>query len=163
MNEVLREKSENMKMEKTVDTLNSLVQVNNDRIEGYETASENTSETDLKTLFINFAKTSRKCNQELTGEINALGGTPVEGTKSTGKFFRAWMDLKAALSGDERKAIFNSCVYGEEKAIETYKNVLENDVEHLNSEYQTIIGAQLASLRSDYTKIKSMRDALIEA
>lgn len=163
MDEVLREKKENMLKEKAIDTLNDLVQVNNNRIEAYEKASENTNETDLQSLFSNFTKTSRTCNQELNGEIKALGGNLVEGTKASGKFFRAWLDVRAALSGDERKAIFDSCVFGEEKAVESYKNVLGDDIEHLNSEQQTMLGAQLASLRDDYNKVKSMRDALVEA
>jgi len=31
-------------------------------------------------------KISQNCNQELTGEINKLGGTATDGTKTTGKF-----------------------------------------------------------------------------
>ncbi|CAN5134298.1 hypothetical protein BH23BAC3_BH23BAC3_20060 [soil metagenome] len=163
MDEVLREKEENMLMEKAIDTLNDLFQLNNDRIEGYEKALENTEEDDLKALFSNFINTRRKCNQELSGEIKALGGTPVERTKTSGKFFRAWIDVRAALSGNERKAVFDSFVFGEEKAIESYKNVLGDDIEYLNSEQQTLLGAQLDSLRNDYNKVKSMRDALVEA
>jgi hypothetical protein len=33
-----------MKIEKTVEVLNTLITINNDRIEGYETASEETEE-----------------------------------------------------------------------------------------------------------------------
>ncbi len=163
MDEILREKKENMLKEKAIDTLNKLVQVNNDRIAGYEKASENTVETDLQSLFSNFANTSRKCNQELIGEIKDLGGTPVEGTNVTDKFFRAWKDVKAALSGNDRKSIFDSCILGEEKAVEEYKNVLGADIEYLNSEQQTMLGAHLAMLRDDYNKIKSIRDTLVEA
>jgi hypothetical protein len=32
-------------------------------------------------------------------------GTPEEGTRITGKFFRVWMDVKAALTNKDRKAI----------------------------------------------------------
>lgn len=163
MDEVLREKKENMLKEKAIDTLNKLVQVNNYRMEGYEKTSEHSVETDLHTMFSNFANTSRKCNQELIGEIKDLGGTPVEGTNTTDKFFRAWIDVRAALSGNDRKAIFDSCVLGEEKAIESYKNVLRDDIEYLNSEQQTMLGAHLAMLREDYKKVKLMRDDLVEA
>jgi len=31
-------------------------------------------------------KISQNCKQELTGEINKLGGTATDGTKTTGKF-----------------------------------------------------------------------------
>ena len=44
--------------EKIVDSLNELIQINNDRIEGYERASKETNETDLKLLFERFASKS---------------------------------------------------------------------------------------------------------
>lgn len=100
----------------TVETLNKLVEINNDRIEGYETAIAETDDRELQGLFTQLAQTSRKCNQELKNEIRFLGGTPTESTKITGKFFRAWMDVKAALAGNDQKTILSSCEFGEDHA-----------------------------------------------
>ena len=75
-----------MKNEKTIEVLNILVQINNDHIDGYETASKETEEQDLKNFFGQLSKTSQNCKQEPTGEINKLGGTAIDGTKTTGKF-----------------------------------------------------------------------------
>ena len=151
-----------MENEKTVAVLNTLITINNDRIEGYETASKETEEQDLKTLFAQFSATSQKCKQELEAEVKKLGGEPTEGTKITGKFFRVWMDVKAALTGKDRKAILNSCEYGEDVAKDTYKKALENDLEDLNEAQQTMIKAQHTLLKADHDKVKSMRDALIK-
>ena len=41
-----------MKTEKTIDVLNSLIEINNDRIYGYETASKEVEETDLKNVVL---------------------------------------------------------------------------------------------------------------
>ena len=150
-----------MENEKTVAVLNTLITINNDRIEGYETASKETEEQDLKTLFAQFSATSKKCNQELEAEVKKLGGEPTEGTKTTGKFFRVWMDVKAALTGKDRKAILNSCEYGEDVAKDTYKMALEKDLENLNAEQQTMIRAQLALIKADHDKVKSMRDLVV--
>ena len=152
-----------MNNEKTIEVLNTLVQINNDRIDGYETASKETEEQDLKSFFGQLTKTSQSCRQELTGEITKLGGTATEGTKTTGKFFRVWMDVKAALTGKDRKAILNSCEYGEDVAKGTYEKVLENDSEHFTAEQQDMIKAQHTLLKADHDKVKSMRDALVEA
>ena len=54
-----------MNKEKSIDVINSLIEINNDRIEGYETASKETQEADLKSVFSQFAKTSEKCKLEL--------------------------------------------------------------------------------------------------
>jgi uncharacterized protein (TIGR02284 family) len=152
-----------MENEKTIEVLNTLITINNDRIEGYETASKETEEQDLKTLFAQFSATSKKCRQELTNEVNRLGGTATEGTLTTGKFFRVWMDVKAALTGKDRKAILDSCEYGEDAAKDTYKKVLKNDLENLNAEQEIMIKAQHTLLRTDHDKVKFMRDALANA
>jgi uncharacterized protein (TIGR02284 family) len=151
-----------MENETTIEVLNSLIIINNDRIEGYETASNETEEQDLKTLFTQFSDTSKKCKNELEKEVMKLGGTPSEDTRISGKFFKVWMDVKAALTGKDRKAILNSCEYGEDAAKETYENALQNDAETLSSEQQSMIIAQQVLLAVDHNKIKAMRDAIIE-
>jgi len=149
-----------MEKEKTIEVLNTLITINNDRIEGYETAAKETEEQDLKTLFAMFSSTSEKCKRELVAEVTKLGGTPSEGTKTTGKFFRVWMDVKAALSGKDRKAILNSCEYGEDVAKDTYEKALKNDTENLSAEQQTMIKAQHTLLVADHNKVKTMRDSV---
>ena len=150
-----------MENEKTIAVLNTLITINNDRIEGYETASKETEEQDLKTLFAHLTATSKKCKQELTNEVSKLGGTAAEGTLTIGKFFRVWMDVKAALTGKDRKAILNSCEYGEDQAKDTYEKALENDKENLSIEQQTMIKVQHTLLGADHDKVKSMRDLVM--
>ena len=91
--------------EKIVDSLNELIQINNDRIEGYERASKETNETDLKLLFERFASKSNMFKSQLNSEVVKRGGKPNESTTASGKVFRVWMDFKAALTGKDRKAI----------------------------------------------------------
>jgi len=152
-----------MENEKTIEVLNTLITINNDRIEGYETAAKETEEQDLKTLFAQFSSTSQKCKTELENEVSRLGGTPAEGTMNSGKIYRIWMDVKAALTGKDRKAILDSCEYGEDIAKDTYKKALENDLQSLNAEQQVMIKAQHTLLVADHDRVKMMRDALATA
>jgi uncharacterized protein (TIGR02284 family) len=152
-----------MDNEKTIDALNSIVQINNDRIEGYETASKETEEIDLKTMFAGFMETSEQCKEDLEAEVEKLGGEPTESTRITGKFFRVWMDVKAAITGNDRKAILNSCDYGEKAAQDAYENVLTDELENLTAEQQTMLAAQKNLLQADLNKIISLRDALVES
>ena len=144
-----------MENEKTIDVLNSLITINNDRIEGYKTALEETEESDLKSLFGEFILTSEKCKRELVNEVDMLGAEHAEGTKVSGKFFRVWMDVKAALTNKDRKAILNSCEFGEEEANETYENAL-NDNAELNAEHRVMIRTQQQLLQADRNQIKAM-------
>jgi len=149
-----------MNNEKTADVLNMLIEINNDRIEGYETASNETEEDDLKELFSRLIKTSTKCKQELTQEVLKVGGTPMEGTRITGKFFRTWMDVKVALASDDRKAILNSCEYGEDAALNTYEEVLDHESEYLDENQINMIEYQFQLIEADHDEIKDLRDQL---
>jgi uncharacterized protein (TIGR02284 family) len=151
-----------MDNEKSIDVLNTLIEINNDRIEGYETASDETEESDLKNLFSSLMATSKKCKAELTEEVERLGGEATEGTKVSGKFFRVWMDVKAALTGKDRKAILDSCEYGEDIAVETYEKALKNDDDDLGLEQRTMIAAQYELIKADHDEVKSLRDNLVE-
>jgi uncharacterized protein (TIGR02284 family) len=143
---------------KTVDELNQLVEINNDRIEGYKTALKETNETDLKQLFTNMAEHSSQFKNELAAEVTKLGGEPKQGTTNSGKVYRAWMDVKAALTRKDRKAIIKSCEFGEDAALETYDKVLTEN--HLQPALRDMIMKQKEAIRQDHDKIKSMAETI---
>jgi uncharacterized protein (TIGR02284 family) len=141
-----------------IDCLNNLIQINNDRIQGYLTASQETDEGDLKSVFSEMMKTSQDCRRELVQEVSKLGGTPIEGTTVSGKLYRVWMDIKAALTSKDRKAILNSCEFGEDAAVKTYQT--EIDSEALSgTEFLLIVKDQYTKIKAGHDKIKQMRDA----
>jgi len=146
-----------MDKDKSIDVLNKLIEINNDRIEGYETASKETEENDLKILFTGFITTSQKCKQELVKQVLDLGGTPEEGTRITGKFFRVWMDVKADLTNKDRKAILKSCEYGEDVAVETYEKAL-SDPGYISSTLFTLINSQHLLINNDHDKINRLSE-----
>ncbi len=152
-----------MNKERAIEVLNTLIIINNDRIEGYETASKGTEELDLKILFAQFISTSRKLKEELVNEVNLLEGKVLEGTMVSGKFFRVWMDVKAALTNRDRKSVLNSCEYGEETATDAYDKVLENESEHLTAEQYFMISDQKTVLIADQDQVRLLRDALVDA
>jgi len=149
-----------MERDKTIEAFNTLIVINNDRIEGYKTAAGEAQETDLKKLFADLSQTSIECRKELIAEVHKLGGTPEEGTHTSGKFFRAWMDVKAALTGNDRKTILESCEYGEDVALETYKKVLVDENIDGNLPEKAMLNKQYAQLKSDHNKVKQLRDAM---
>jgi uncharacterized protein (TIGR02284 family) len=146
--------------EKIIEQLNNLVEINNDRIRGYETALKETAseDADLRKLFEEMAEHSRQCKSELSFEVKRLGGTPSEGTKNSGKIFRAWMDFKAALTGKNRKEILSSCEFGEDAALETYKDVINSDVVFPEN-IREIILKEKSWIQQDHNKVRELRDA----
>jgi len=144
--------------DKTISLLNDLIKINNDRIEGYEKAAKETTETELKALFNDMAQESHKNKNELIAEVTGLGGSPAEGTTASGKVYRAWMDIKAALAGRDRKAILASCEFGEDAALETYRDVLKS--EEFAKKSREIVILQQNKLQQSHDKIKLLRDTV---
>lgn len=139
------------------EVLNDLIEINNDRIEGYEKAAKQTDETDLKALFTEMAGQSRKLVSDLKAKVAAAGEEPAEGTTVRGKVYRTWMDLKAVFGGDDRKGILSSCEYGEDAAQKAYKEALSDD--DLPADIRSIVAEQKSALRQSHDKIKALRDA----
>ena len=146
-----------------IDALNSLIVINNDRIEGYDTAANETDEADLKDLFHKCMNTSVLCKAKLVAEVHLLGGTPDEGTRITGKFFRVWMDFKAFLTSKDRVSILNSCEFGENVAIDAYMSVLTSEAETLSLVHIDFLNAQKNLLINDRDRIIALREALAVA
>jgi uncharacterized protein (TIGR02284 family) len=148
-----------MENKKVADALNKLVEINNDRVEGYERAANETEDADLKSLFLKLSSQSRGFRSELESLVQEHGEKPAEGTTNSGKFYRAWMDIKAALTGKDRKAIVSSCEFGEDVAKDSYKDAL-HDSDGMPDNVRSVIQKQYAEVREAHDKIKSMRDSL---
>ncbi len=145
--------------ERTIEVLNDLIRINNDRIEGYEKAIKNTDETnaDLRAVFNRMAQESRKYQSELTTHVQRLGGDPASGTTASGKIYRVWMDVKSGFSGAERKSVLEQCEYGEDAAQKAYEKALDTDNE-LPADIRSLIQEEKSSLRKSHDTIKNYRD-----
>jgi uncharacterized protein (TIGR02284 family) len=147
----------------TIEVLNSLIEINNDRIAGYETALKETNEEDLKLLFFQFIQTSKLCNTELISEVLQLGGKPTEGTQTLGKLFRLWLNLKIAIRGRNRKSVLDFCEYGEDFAGEIYKKAIKNSNKDISTIQQLLLKSQYILIKTDYDTVKNLRDVLVIA
>lgn len=146
--------------EKTTDNLRDLIIINNDRYEGYQKAMEQTKDADLKSLFSKYSANSNTYASELRTLIPAPKEEPArDETRLSGKFYRAWMDVKNALSTNDRKAVLNSCEYGEDVAKKAYENVLE-DREAMSPGSVALIQNQFDHLLDAHNTIKGLRDSL---
>lgn len=144
--------------EKAAEKLKELIVINNDRYEGYKTAAEETRDTDLKVLLTNHSIQSEQFSNELLNLLPNPKLAPAQGeTKTSGKLYRAFMDVKAALQNKDRKGILSSCEFGEDEAKKTYDTVLE-DREEIEYNLLEIIRNQRFSLQTAHDKIKHLRD-----
>jgi uncharacterized protein (TIGR02284 family) len=147
-----------MDKEKTIAALNDLVEINNDRIIGYETAIKESADSDLHALFNKFLLTSEKFVSELRVEITKLDGEKETGTKNTGKLHRLWMEFKALIKVDDRAAILSSCEFGDGEALKTYNETLDNNLENLDPTLQKMIMGQHDIIKEELTSIKTLKE-----
>jgi uncharacterized protein (TIGR02284 family) len=149
-----------MNNEVTIEALKDLITINNDRIEGYEKAISELGDDsgDLKLLFRGFADNSREHKAALSALLGGLSGETHTGTTNSGKLYRLWMDMKAVVSGDTRQAVLDSCEFGEDAALNVYKQAL-NLYAELPADVKEMISTQKAALKSNHDEVKALRDA----
>lgn len=143
----------------TADVLNDLIQINNDRIEGYQKAIEElkSTDSDLQHLFNTFIAQSSTIKLALESEVATLGEEIDTGTTTSGKIYRAWMDVKTVFTGKSRVSILENCEFGEDAAQKAYKEAEET--EGLANNIQRLITSQKAELKTSHDKVKILRDS----
>jgi len=150
--------------QETIEILNDLVLINNDRIAGYEKAmdelksksSADQEDLDLIVLFQKMIDDSRDIRNALGKEVQVLGGEMAEGTMTSGKIYRAWMDIRAMFTGKDRHTVLANCEAGEDAAQKAYKEALEEEViPHFLYE---MISNQKEILKGSHDEIKALRD-----
>ncbi|HEY0176735.1 MAG TPA: PA2169 family four-helix-bundle protein, partial [Pedobacter sp.] len=112
-------------IEKSVEVLNNLIEINNDRVAGFEKAIAdiNDENIDLKELFQGYAAQSRKNGQELAAIVGNYGEVET-GTSASGTLHRAWIDVKSLFGGSDRASILAEAERGEDAIKKAYKNAL---------------------------------------
>lgn len=142
----------------TVENLNDLVQIHNDRIAGYEKALNDLQEgdTELKTLFTNLIGESHQFKMELGTEVQALGGDIENDTTMSGKIHRAWMSVKDAF-GRTNQSVLENCEFGEDATLKAYQSALED--ESLPTYVREMVTRQQGVLKAAHDRVKALRDS----
>jgi uncharacterized protein (TIGR02284 family) len=154
------EKSKETRNE-TTDILIDLIQIHNDRINGYEKAVRelHAEDIDLSELFLTMITESRKMKSALVSEVQILHGESDQGTSASGKIYRTWMDFKSMFSGHDRHSLLSNCEYGEDATQKAYRHALESD--HLPVYIRQMIYEQRQGLKVSQNEIKELRDQYV--
>lgn len=141
--------------------INDLIQINNDRIAGYQKAIEIATRLDLENLnsiFVEYMNQSELFIEELKPYLEQQGSPATDGTMISGKLFRIWMDIKSAISGNDEKSLLASCEQGEDAFKKTYKDVVDNEGWEITHDLLLLIEKQLAIQLEAHEYIKTLRD-----
>lgn len=159
--EIMIEKTFTMANTEQNNVLNDLIEINNDRIAGFEKAIADIKDEniDLKPLFQEYATDSRKFSQELTALVAVNAGDVETGNSVAGSLHRVWIDVKALFTGGDRKSILAEAERGEDAIKKAYQTALEN--QDLGQQARTLVQTQAASIKSAHDKIKALRDTAL--
>ena len=147
------------KAQEIVEVLNDLIQINNDRIVGYQKAIKElkADDQDLKGLFDQLIIESQQIKSDLTREVSVLhGNAETSGTTASGKIYRAWMSVKAVFSGESRHAVLSNCERGEDAAQKAYSDALQTD--KLPAFLREMLTSQQDTLKESHDEIRDLRN-----
>ncbi|MCW3168161.1 PA2169 family four-helix-bundle protein [Chryseobacterium sp. 09-1422] len=145
-----------MSQEKTVSVLNDLLQITNDRIEGFSKVEDKVWDnySGLKADYDEMVSNSQNMKSELVGLITERGGQPDNTTTTAGAIHRAWIDVKNSFSGNKDEATLENVVFGEDAAIKAYQDALDSG--DLCAESSRKVQDQLHHLKSSYQKFENL-------
>jgi uncharacterized protein (TIGR02284 family) len=135
----------------TIRTLNELIIVSRDGENGFRICAERVRSEPLKNLFADRARSCAQAAAELQSIVRQLGGEPAKEGSAFGTMHRRWVDVRAAFSGDDDATIVAECERGEDYALETYRNALDD---HLPDFVRRIVLRQFEGVMNNYDQIR---------
>ena len=142
--------------EKSLDILRELIIINNDRYEGYRTASEELNDVSFKAIHAELSLQSTRFSAELRKLIppNELAPENDE-TKFFGDFYSSWMSIKSALAENDNSAILLLCKFSEDIIQKTYDDyIIDVDIA---SEVSSLVKKQRKELDKSYDLLKAFQ------
>ena len=138
--------------------LKTLTSTLNDSVNGYRDAADNAEGSQFQQIFRDNASERERVAGELAGEVRRLGGTPDEDGTVLGKTHQAWLDLKAAVTGRDDKAIINEVERGEDYLKEKFETALASD--KLSGESRTVVERAYQSVKSGHDQFSQLKHGM---
>ncbi len=136
-----------------VSTLNLLLETCRDGEAGFRNAAENLTDAAVSARFQEFARERAGFADELTREVQRLGGTAASGGSASGALHRGWMNVKGAVTGRDDASLIAEAERGEDVAVSTYRTALE---QALPAEVKAIVERQSARVKAVHDEVRLM-------
>lgn len=142
--------------------LNELVETLKDGERGYSEALTDVKDADLKDVFKKYALQRDGYLTELENAMHNLNMHPEESKEDktdsiVGTAHRAWINIKAVVTGNDRHAILAECERGEDYAKKAYEKASQSQV--IPSDIKAIIDKQFSGIKEAHDTIRGLRDS----
>ena len=139
-----------------ISTLNGLIETCRDGQNGFQTAAEGVTNSELKTLFHGYAQQRAQFVGELQTEVRRLGGDPENMGSVAATLHRGWINIKSTVTGKDESDIIAECERGEDSAVSAYRDALDED---LPANIRTIVDRQYADIKQAHDRIRALERA----
>ncbi|MCL6683142.1 ferritin-like domain-containing protein [Sphingomonas alba] len=138
--------------------LNTLTATLIDSVEGYRDAAQNTESGRFQELFRQMANERSTCVEDLRAEVRRLGGDAEDDQSTMGSFHQRWLDLKAAITGRDDKAIINEVERGEDYLKAKFEKALDDG--ELDGDSRSVVERAFQSVREGHDKVSALKHGM---
>jgi uncharacterized protein (TIGR02284 family) len=140
-----------------ISTLNNLIETLKDGQEGFKQSASGVDDPQLKNLFDTLSLQRSQFAGQLQSEVVNMGEPdPEDSSSATGAMHRAWINIKSAVTNQDRHAILAEAERGEDAAVDAYEKAME---EELPAPIREIVSRQSVEIKTAHDKIRNLRDA----
>jgi uncharacterized protein (TIGR02284 family) len=137
----------------TIDALKELIVARSDCVHGLRICQEYVRSPRLEALLLSHLEECRRALEELQSLVRLLGGDP-EIPERELLAQRRWTELRAALACHEDGVILDECERGESRALEVYRNAMDDPLPGL---VRAIVLRQFEDVMSNHDQIRDLR------
>jgi uncharacterized protein (TIGR02284 family) len=141
-----------------VTLLNTLTTTLIDSINGYRDAAAHSESGRFQQLFREMADERSTVAEGLRAEVRRLGGEPADDGSLVGKTHQRWLDLKAAITGRDDKAIINEVERGEDYLKGKFKAAQSAD--ELSAESRAVVDWAYQSVLKGHDKMSQLKHSM---
>jgi uncharacterized protein (TIGR02284 family) len=141
-----------------VDTLKEVGKIVRDSEEGYRHSANDVDDWQLRSMFLELARIRSEQGDEIDRLLQRFGGEAVaKGGSTAGTLHRTFVDLKAAITGNNRRAVVDEVVRGESYAESVFDKALRAD---LPADVRQVIQRQHNSVRESRDRVRRMQQEM---
>jgi uncharacterized protein (TIGR02284 family) len=138
-----------------VKVLNSLIETTLDSAHGYKEAAENADNPRFKTLFTERAGRRQALTLRLQDEVRSFGGEPQDHQTILGKAHNTFVDIKAALTGNDDKAVINEVERGEDFIRDKFEHAAKEG--DLPPTARQLIEKAYSEIKADHDEVSRLK------
>ena len=138
--------------------LNTLTATLIDSINGYRDAAENTESSSFQQMFRKCADERSRVVEQLRDEVTRLGGDPEDDGSLMGKTHQRFLDLKAAVTGRDDKAVIDEVERGEDYLKEKFEAALNSG--DLSADARSAVETAFQSVRQGHDQMSALKHGM---